>query len=61
MDDVSHKVTAIGSRDVARARELIDKFARGGKSIKAYGTYQEVYTDKVRARRRGVMSLKRVV
>lgn len=50
MDDVVHKVTAIGSRNMAKAQEFIDKFARGDKSIKAYGTYQEVYGDKVRAR-----------
>lgn len=35
---------------MAKAQEFIDKFARGDKSIKAYGTYQEVYGDKVRAR-----------
>lgn len=54
MDDVVHKVTAIGSRDMTKAQEFIDKFARGDKSIKAYGTYQEVYVDKVRARQRWV-------
>ena len=43
---------------MAKAQEFIGKFARGDKSIKAYGTYQEVYDDKVRARQRGVMSLK---
>ena len=45
--DVIHKVTAIGSRDVTKAQEFIDKHARGDKSVKAYGTYEEVYADKV--------------
>jgi hypothetical protein len=58
VDDVVHRVTAVGSRHIVKAQEFIDKFARGDKSIKAYGTYQEVYADKVRARKRGVMSLK---
>ena len=34
---------------MAKAHEFIDKVARGEKSIKAYGTYQEVYADKVGA------------
>ena len=52
VDDVVHKVTAVGSRDMAKAWGFIDKSAYGDKSIKAYGTYQEVYADKVRARQR---------
>ena len=48
MEDVVHKVTAVGSRDVAKAQEFIGKLAHGDKSIKAYGTYQEVYADEVR-------------
>ena len=51
MDDVIHKVTAIGSRDVTKAQEFIDKFVRGDKSVKAYGKYEEVYADKVGAQR----------
>ena len=47
MDDVVHKVTAVGSRSVAKAQEFIDSSAHGDKSIKAYGTYEEVYADKV--------------
>lgn len=48
MDDVVHKVIAIGSRDATKAQEFIDKFARGDESVKAYGTYEQVYADKVR-------------
>ena len=48
VDDVVHTVTAVGSREAVKAQEFIDKFARGDKSIKAYGTYQEVYADTVR-------------
>ncbi|KAF8967670.1 hypothetical protein BDZ97DRAFT_1916616 [Flammula alnicola] len=44
--DVVHKVAAVGSRSVAKAQEFIDRVAGGNKSIKAYGTYGEVYTDK---------------
>lgn len=47
MGDVIHKVTSIGSRDVTKAREFVDKFTRGDKSVNAYGTYEEVYADKV--------------
>ena len=49
MDDVFHRVAAIGSRSVAKAREFIDEVARGDTSIKAYGTYDGVYTDEVGA------------
>lgn len=48
MTDVVHKVVAVGSRSVAKAQEFIDKYAAGNKSIKALGTYEEVYADKVR-------------
>ena len=47
MDDVVHKVTAVGSRSVAKAREFIGSSAHGDTSIKTYGTYEEVYADKV--------------
>ena len=47
MDDVVHKVSAVGSRSVAKAQEFIDNSAHGDKSIKAYGTYEEVYADTV--------------
>jgi predicted dehydrogenase len=47
VEDVVHQVVAVGSRNRAKAQEFIDKFARGDKSVKAYGTYEEVYADKV--------------
>lgn len=37
----------MGSRNVEKAKEFIDTVAGGDKSIKAYGTYEEVYADKV--------------
>ncbi|KDQ61766.1 hypothetical protein JAAARDRAFT_66830 [Jaapia argillacea MUCL 33604] len=43
--DVVHKVVAIGSRSVEKAQEFIDTYAAGDKSIKAYGTYEGVYSD----------------
>ncbi len=42
-----HKVAAIGSRSVASAEKFISTVAGGDKAIIAYGTYEEVYTDKV--------------
>lgn len=44
--DVTHKLAAVGSRTVEKAQEFINKCAQGDKSIKAYGTYEEVYVDK---------------
>ncbi|KAH0582907.1 hypothetical protein H2248_010808 [Termitomyces sp. 'cryptogamus'] len=44
--DVIHKVAAVGSRSVEKAREFINDIAGGDESIKVYGTYDEVYTDK---------------
>ncbi|EGN96617.1 hypothetical protein SERLA73DRAFT_184715 [Serpula lacrymans var. lacrymans S7.3] len=44
--DVVHKVTAVGSRSVEKAQSFIGENAGGDKSIKAYGTYGEVYADK---------------
>ncbi|KAF9462904.1 NAD(P)-binding protein [Collybia nuda] len=44
--DIVHKVSAIGSRSVENARKFIDTVAGGDTSIKAYGTYEEVYFDK---------------
>ncbi|KAI0954077.1 hypothetical protein AcW1_006655 [Taiwanofungus camphoratus] len=43
--DVAHKVVAVGSRSVAKAQEFIDAYAPG-KPIRAYGSYEEVYTNK---------------
>lgn len=42
-----HKVTSVGSRSVEKAQEFVDRIAGGDKSIKAFGTYEEVYTDEV--------------
>ncbi|KAJ7173759.1 hypothetical protein C8R46DRAFT_122049 [Mycena filopes] len=44
--DVAHKVVAVGSRKVETAQEFIAANAAGDASIKAYGTYEEVYADK---------------
>ncbi|TFK39935.1 NAD(P)-binding protein [Crucibulum laeve] len=46
VQDVIHKVVAVGSRSVQKAQEFIDTVAGGDKAIKAYGTYEEVYADK---------------
>ncbi|KDR80599.1 hypothetical protein GALMADRAFT_222193 [Galerina marginata CBS 339.88] len=43
--DVVHKVASVGSRSVEKAQEFIDRVAGGDKSIKAFGTYEEVYAD----------------
>ncbi|KAJ7460599.1 hypothetical protein FB451DRAFT_496276 [Mycena latifolia] len=44
--DVIHKVAAVGSRSVEKAQEFIATSAGGDTSIKAYGSYEEVYADK---------------
>jgi hypothetical protein len=45
--DVVHKVVAVGSRSLNKAQEFIKNSAGGDLSINAYGTYDEVYADKV--------------
>ncbi|KAG2144772.1 hypothetical protein BD769DRAFT_1650066 [Suillus cothurnatus] len=45
-NDVVHKVTAVGSRSVEKAQKFINEFVNGDKTVKAYGTYDEVYADK---------------
>ncbi|KAG8901614.1 hypothetical protein FRC00_006007 [Tulasnella sp. 408] len=44
VDDVTHKVTAVGSRDAKKAQEWIDKYITGDAhaEAKAYGSYEEV-------------------
>ncbi|KAL4072914.1 hypothetical protein V8B97DRAFT_1916838 [Scleroderma yunnanense] len=42
--DVRHKVIAVGSRNLATAEEFANVYDR---SIKAYGSYADVYADKV--------------
>lgn len=44
--DIVHKVAAVGSRSVESARAFIDKNAGGDASVKAFGSYAEVYADK---------------
>ncbi|PPQ62873.1 hypothetical protein CVT24_006271 [Panaeolus cyanescens] len=43
--DVVHQISSVGSRSVEKAQEFIDKIAAGDKTIKAFGTYEEVYND----------------
>ncbi|KAL1710754.1 hypothetical protein EV121DRAFT_285181 [Schizophyllum commune] len=43
--DVTHKIVAVGSRSVPKAQEFIDAKINGDKSIKAYGSYDEVFAD----------------
>ncbi|KAG2366944.1 NAD(P)-binding protein [Suillus spraguei] len=43
--DVAHKVTAVGSRSVQSAQKFITEYAKGDKSIKAYGSYAGVFAD----------------
>ncbi|KAL1667845.1 hypothetical protein GGF50DRAFT_124472 [Schizophyllum commune] len=47
VDDVTHKIVAVGSRSVPKAQEFIDAKINGDKSIKAYGSYDEVFADPV--------------
>ncbi|EPQ56468.1 NAD P-binding protein [Gloeophyllum trabeum ATCC 11539] len=42
--DVSHKVTAVGSRSTEKAQEFIDQYVKDG-AVKAYGSYEGVYDD----------------
>ncbi|KAF9499390.1 NAD(P)-binding protein [Pleurotus eryngii] len=46
VEDLVHKVAAVGSRTVDKAKEFIATVAGGDKTIKAYGSYAEVYADK---------------
>lgn len=50
MHDVQHRVTAVGSRDTAKAQQFIDSEINGSKAVKAYGSYAEVYADEVAIR-----------
>lgn len=44
--DVVHKVIAVGSRNLATAEEFVNEHLKCEKSIRAYGSYGEVYADK---------------
>ncbi|KAI0793890.1 NAD(P)-binding protein [Fomes fomentarius] len=43
--DVAHKVAAVGSRSAESAQKFIDTYIND-KSVKAYGSYAEVFADK---------------
>jgi hypothetical protein len=45
--DVTHEIVAVGSRSVEKAQEFIKAQIPGDESVKAYGTYTEVFQDKV--------------
>ena len=45
--DVAHKVVAVGSRSSNSAQKFIDAYLNGDKSVKACGSYAEVFADKV--------------
>lgn len=45
--DVAHKLVAVGSRSVAKAQDFISSEAGGDETIKAYGSYDQVFADKV--------------
>jgi hypothetical protein len=46
--DVKHKIAAVASRDAQKARSFIKENLDDDSSIKAYGSYQELYDDQVR-------------
>ncbi|CAK5273845.1 unnamed protein product [Mycena citricolor] len=45
VDDIAHKVVAVGSRSVESAQKFVTANAAGDTNIKTYGTYEEVYSD----------------
>ncbi|KAL0577517.1 hypothetical protein V5O48_004458 [Marasmius crinis-equi] len=45
VQDVAHKIAAVGSRSVDSAQSFIDRILGGDKDIKAYGSYAELYAD----------------
>ena len=45
--DVTHKLTAVGSRSIDSAQQFIKELAGGDSTIRAYGSYDEVFADKV--------------
>ncbi|EGG03158.1 uncharacterized protein MELLADRAFT_72630 [Melampsora larici-populina 98AG31] len=45
--DISHKLVAVGSRSLDRARGFIDSFEQlKGQDVRAYGSYEELVQDK---------------
>lgn len=47
VNDVVHKIVAVGSRSVDKAKEFIDREIKDN-SVKPYGSYDELFADKVR-------------
>lgn len=47
VEDVAHKLTAVGSRSTESAQRFIKELAGDDLTIKAYGSYDEVFADKV--------------
>lgn len=45
--DILHRVVAVGSRNIQKARNFVNNYASGTPSVKAYGSYEEVYADDV--------------
>ena len=45
--DILHRVVAVGSRNIQKARSFVNNYAGGTPSVKAYGSYEEVYGDDV--------------
>jgi len=43
--DIIHKVVAVGSRDVDKAKAFVSQFIAHEQDVKAYGSYEEVYAD----------------
>ena len=44
---MEHKVIAVGSRDLIKAKKFVEETTRGQHGLKSYGTYEDVYADKV--------------
>ena len=47
VSDVVHKVTAVASRNVETAQHFVNKELKSDSSVKAYGTYDELFADPV--------------
>ncbi len=45
--DILHRVVAVGSRNIQKARDFVNNYADSTPSVKAYGSYEEVYADDV--------------
>lgn len=47
VQDVIHKVTAVGSRNIDSARSFVEKLIDANERTKTYGDYTGVYNDPV--------------